>query len=129
MSMDQKRQIFSADRMLYRRRDLRKTTTKAEKIFWNVVRRKNLGFKFKRQFSVDNYVVDFYCPDKKLAIELDGEIHKQRIKYDEYRTNYLKAYGITEIRFLNKEISDNLENVVNKLNSLLCLGERTKERG
>ncbi len=127
--MDQKRQIFSADRMLYRRRDLRKTTTKAEKIFWNVVRRKNLGFKFKRQFSVDNYVVDFYCPDKKLAIELDGEIHKQRIKYDEYRTNYLKAYGITEIRFLNKEISDNLENVVNKLNSLLCLGERTKERG
>ena len=88
--MEQKRQIFSANRMLYRRRDLRKKNTSAEEIFWNIVRRKNLGLKFKRQLSIDNYVVDFYCPDKKLAIELDGEIHKTRKEYDEYRSRYLK---------------------------------------
>ena len=127
--MDQKRQIFSANRMLYRRRDLRVKTTVAEVIFWNAVRRKNLGWKFKRQFSIDNYVVDFYCPDRKLAIELDGEIHKQRISYDDYRTKYLKAYGITEIRFTNKEVVDNLEKVTKGIVSLLRLGERTEERG
>ncbi|MEK7504322.1 MAG: endonuclease domain-containing protein [Patescibacteria group bacterium] len=129
MSMEQKRQIFSANRMLYRRRDLRLKSTLAEKLLWEKLRRKGLGFKFKRQFSVDNYVIDFYCPDRKLAIELDGEIHKQRKEYDEYRTKYIKAFGITEIRFSNKEISEDLGKAVKRIFSLLRLGERIKERG
>ena len=77
MSIERKRQIFSASRMIYRRRDLRQKSTSAEEILWKELRRKNLGHKFKRQFSIDNYVIDFYCPDYKLAIELDGVIHKQ----------------------------------------------------
>lgn len=119
MSMEQKRQIFSAKRMLYRRRDLRKKTTNTEEMLWNKLRRKNLGHKFKRQFSIDNYVVDFYCPDKKLAIELDGEIHKQRKIYDESRTRYLRAYGVSEIRFTNVKIIENLGDVVEQIKSAL----------
>lgn len=119
MSMERKRQIFSANRMIYRRRDLRQKSTQAEEILWNVVRRKNLGYKFKRQFSIDNFVIDFYCPDKKLAIELDGEIHKQRKIYDAYRTKYLKAYGVKEIRFTNTEIVKDLTDVVRQIKTIL----------
>lgn len=127
--MERKRQIFSANRMVYRRRSLRQKSTETEIILWNKLRRKSLGYKFKRQFSVDNYVIDFYCPDKKLAIELDGDIHKSRKEYDTYRTKYINAFGIKEIRFTNDEVLMNLEEVVRQIFSLLCLGERIKERG
>ena len=123
MSMENKRQIFSANRMLYRRKNLRQKSTPAERILWHKIRKKSLGYKFKRQFSIDNYVVDFYCPDKKLAIELDGEIHKQRKVYDEYRTRYLKAYGVMEIRFKNIEIIENLGDVVEQIKAYLPLSK------
>lgn len=116
--------------MLNRRRDLRTKSTPAENLLWNKLRRKSLGWKFKRQFSIDNYVVDFYCPDKKLAIELDGNVHKYRKEYDEYRTKYINAFGIKEIRFRNDEIINNIGEVIKQIkDSLLYLGERTEERG
>jgi len=114
-----KRQIFSASRMLYRRRDLRQKTTTAEDVFWEEVRGNKLGYKFKRQFSIDNYVIDFYCPDFKLAIEIDGGIHKYRRTYDNYRSSILKAYGVFEIRFTNKEIEENLTKVIALIKSKL----------
>ena len=110
--MEGKRQIFSASRMLYRRRDLRAKSTPTEILLWNKLRRKSLGYKFKRQFSIDNYVIDFYCPDRNA-----------------YRTKYIGAFGIKEIRFTNNEIITNLDGVINQILYLLCLGERTKERG
>ena len=121
--------VLNANRMVDRRKDLRSKPTPSENILWQQLRNNRLGFRFKRQYSIMNYVVDFYCHKAKLAIELDGEIHNQRKDYDEYRTRYLKAYGMSEIRFTNKDIMDNLSVVINQLNSLLCLGERTKERG
>ena len=65
-----------------RRQELRNKSTKAEKLIWNLVRNNRLGCKFCRQYSFDNYVVDFYCPKKKLAIEIDGGIHEKSQKYD-----------------------------------------------
>lgn len=119
MGTERKRQIFSAKRMVWRRRNLRQKSTPAENLLWGELRGNKLGCKFKRQFSVENYVVDFYCPDYKLAIELDGKIHRQRKVYDEYRTKFLRAYGITEIRFLNEEVSSKLEGVVSTIKTKL----------
>ena len=84
-------------------------------------RRKQLGFWFKRQVSISNYVVDFYCPQKRLAIELDGSVHKttSQKKYDLYRTRYLQAFNITEIRFWNHQIFNNIKEVVIKIQTIL----------
>ena len=94
---------------------MRQKSTNAENILWNELRRKKLGYKFKRQFSIDNYVIDFYCPDFGLAIELDGEIHRCKKEYDNYRTKTLNAYGVTEIRFKNFEVYSQLERVLDSI--------------
>ena len=101
--------------MVYRRRSLRQRMTTAEEVVWNMLRRKRLGYKFKRQFSIDNYVVDFYCPDCRLAIELDGGVHRQRRGYDEYRTRTLNAYGVVEIRFSNEQVFEEPEDVIKRI--------------
>lgn len=115
MGSEPKWQIFSASRMLYRRRDLRQKATDVEQLLWERLRRKQLGYKFKRQFSIENYVLDFYCPEFKLALEIDGGSHKLRRIYDEYRTRTLKAYGVIEIRFSNEEVIGNLDKIVENI--------------
>src|SRR3989344_3409207 len=67
--------VFNARKMINRRRSLRNKQTENEKILWQELRTKKLGVKFKRQYSLGNYVVDFYCPSSKLAIELMGSVH------------------------------------------------------
>ncbi len=114
-----KHQIFSAKRMVWRRKSLRQKSTNSEKLLWERLRRNSLGYKFKRQFSVENYVVDFYCPDFKLAIELDGSSHKDKKIYDEYRTKFLSWYDIKEIRFKNYDIVNNMDVVINKIKTNL----------
>ncbi len=88
--------------------------TKAEKLLWARLRKKQLGYWFKRQVSISGYVIDFYCPQKRLAIELDGSGHKTptQKKYDNYRTQYLKQFNIHEIRFWNYEVEQDIEKVV-----------------
>ncbi len=98
-----------------RRKQLRNKSTLEEKMLWQELKGNKLGRKFIRQYSVDNYVVDFYCPAKRLAIELDGESHKDNQKYDQYRTKYLGAFGIGVIRFWNQEIRNDVEDVVEKI--------------
>jgi len=76
-----------------KRRRLRRDQTFCEKIVWTYLRdRKTLGCKFRRQYSVDHYIIDFYCPELKLAIELDGSIHDEpdQKEYDAYRQEYLE---------------------------------------
>jgi very-short-patch-repair endonuclease len=93
-----------------KRRNLRKNQTFCEKILWIYLRdRKTLGYKFRRQYSVDHYVIDFYCPELKLAIELDGSVHDipDQKEYDEYRQEYLERFGITFCRFTNDELMGN----------------------
>ena len=91
------------------RRKLRKRMTPAEVAFWSMVRKKQLnGVRVLRQFSIDNFIVDFYCPKFKLAIELDGAYHfteENRI-YDDNRTKHLNSLGIKVIRFENYEVFD-----------------------
>lgn len=94
---------------------MRRRTTAAENLLWQKIRNGSLGFRFKRQYSVMNYVVDFYCPKIKLAIELDGSIHETSKKYDLYRTEYLNSLGIKEIRFRNERIENETASVLKEI--------------
>lgn len=95
--------------------DLRNNLTPAEAKFWKIVQNKNLdGRKFRRQHSIGNYILDFYCCTEKLAIELDGEGHFQDSKriYDFERRKFLESYGIKVLRFENRLVFEDLEWVI-----------------
>ncbi len=97
---------------------LRRNETKTEKILWSYLRNKNFqDFKFYRQYSVGNYILDFYCPKKKLAIELDGGHHaeKENKEYDKERTLFLNDLNIKVLRFWNNEVLNNLEGVFEEI--------------
>lgn len=100
------------------RRSLRKNQTYMENILWIYLRDRNLNrLKFRRQYSVDKYVIDFYCPEIKLAIELDGDVHdcpEVKIK-DHIREECIAEYGISIIRIKNEEIVSNSDKVFKKL--------------
>lgn len=101
------------------RKNLRKSATPQEIILWSRLRRNQLGVKFRRQHSMGNYIIDFYCPEKKLAIELDGWQHKENMLYDTERTAFLASLGIRVLRFWNNEINSNLTEVLSKIQKLI----------
>lgn len=98
-------------------RNLRKAPTEWEKKLWGYLRNKNLGFRFKRQVRIGNYLVDFCCYEKRLIIELDGgHRKKQQIKQlDSDRTQFLAEEGYRVIRFWNSEIDHGLESVLSEI--------------
>ena len=109
-----------------KRRKLRRDQTLCEKIMWIYLRdRKTLGYKFKRQYSVDHYVIDFYCPKLKLAIELDGSVHDNpdQEEYDAYRQEYLEKYGITFCRITNDELMGNANLAFKKIEEIIKLSQ------
>ncbi|MCU0640771.1 MAG: endonuclease domain-containing protein [Candidatus Margulisbacteria bacterium] len=86
-------------------RQLRKRQTPTEAKVWAVVKnRKCLGLKFRRQHVIEGFVVDFYCSEKRLAIEIDGGIHRQQKDYDDLRQTEIEAEGIKVIRIKNEEL-------------------------
>ena len=91
-------------------RNLRSSATKEENHLWYDFLR-NYPDQFHRQRTVGNYIIDFYCPSTKLAVELDGSQHfgDEGLAYDSGRTAYLNSLGITVIRFSNRDIKDNFE--------------------
>ena len=99
-------QRFNRTTETARRRALRATATPAERRLWQEVRNAQLGVKFRRQYSVDCYVLDFYAPSCKLAVEADGDAHDTRDaeEYDRQRTRHLEAFGIEVLRFTNADI-------------------------
>jgi very-short-patch-repair endonuclease len=101
-----------------RRKELRNNVTPAEKLLWSRLQRSNLGgYKFRRQHSVGSYILDFYCPAARLAIELDGDSHfsDDAIAYDQERTAYLNALRIKVLRFLNTEVYVDIEVVCERI--------------
>ncbi|EKD66921.1 MAG: hypothetical protein ACD_48C00676G0002 [uncultured bacterium] len=89
---------------IYRRKKLRKNSTKAEQVLWQEVRAKKLGYKFRRQFQIGIYIVDFYCKELNLVIELDGPIHAEQEAYDKKRQTWLETQGVLLVRYLNDEV-------------------------
>lgn len=102
------------------RRQLRNNSTSAEASLWKLLSKRQLeGRKFRRQHSIKNYIVDFYCPSEKLAIELDGDVHfsEQSLAYDVKRDDELKALGIRVLRFENDEVFKATNAVLEKIKS------------
>jgi very-short-patch-repair endonuclease len=94
-------------------RRLRKSMTAAEKTLWNKLRRGQLnGMYFRRQHPYGSYILDFFCNDANLVVEVDGAIHMGSNEYDEERTQYLESTGLRVIRFRNEEIEDSIDKVI-----------------
>lgn len=114
--------VYNILKLKDRRAELRQKQTPQEVLLWSRIRREQLGCKFRRQHSIGGYVADFYCPLKKLVIEIDGSQHfeKESKEYDNVRSNYFKGLKIKVLRFTNTEINTNInsvvENIINKLN-------------
>jgi cyclase len=99
------------------RKKLRENMTEAETILWSLIRKKQIGFQFRRQVSIGHYVVDFYCKDLNLAIEIDGGIHsnKDQKEYDSFRQEIIESVGINFLRFKNEEVVHNLTKVIKEI--------------
>jgi very-short-patch-repair endonuclease len=103
-------------------RELRHRQTEAEEKLWSLLRNRQLqGKKFRRQHAIANYVVDFYCNESKLAIELDGNFHSEAEakEYDNSRTILLNEIGITVLRFWNEEVINDSAKVLEKISENL----------
>jgi very-short-patch-repair endonuclease len=98
-------------------RENRKNPTPAEQKLWVEVLQGNkfLGLKFTRQKPLDEYIVDFYCRDYMLAIEIDGDSHGEQEDYDQKRTEDLNVLSVTVIRFTNEEVMRNIQGVYEDL--------------
>jgi len=95
---------------------MRKNLTPCEEILWDKLKEKRLnGCKFRRQHPVYRYILDFYCHEKKLAIEVDGNIHINQYDQDEFRDKYLESIGIKTIRVTNDEIFADINKVLTKI--------------
>ena len=103
-------------------REFRKEPTKSEKIMWNSLRnRQFLNLKFRRQYLIQGFIVDFYCPELKLAIEIDGSIHlkQNQIKYDKERQNVIEQQKVEFIRINSKEVENDIGEVLGRLYAFL----------
>ena len=117
------------DNNLFNRKDLksfrsflRNRSTSAEAALWNIIKSKQLeGIKFRRQYSIGSYIVDFCCPSEKLIIELDGDPHGEyhKIQKDENRDKYLESLGFTALRFENRFVFQEPEYVKDEIRKVI----------
>lgn len=109
--------LYNHPNYLERRRILRNNQTPEEKIIWQYLRKKQMGYMFWRQYSAGPYVIDFYCPRLRLAIEIDGSQHANvdGKEYDHERAQYLQGLDIKTLRFWNHEVRANLKTVLEKI--------------
>jgi very-short-patch-repair endonuclease len=103
-----------------RARRLRNNTTPAERRLWQALRnRQRLGFKFRRQHVIDRFIVDFYCAEACLVIELDGEVHRFTGEYDLERQQVLESIGLRVMRFSNDQVMQYADEVVAQIDEAL----------
>jgi very-short-patch-repair endonuclease len=114
--------IYNKAELKERRKLLRKNQTEAEKRLWFYLRRKQFhNLKFYRQFSIDYYIADFYCPNIKLVIEVDGSQHSNEYNkdYDQIRTELFNSLGITVLRFSNNQVLNKLREVLDEIENIV----------
>jgi very-short-patch-repair endonuclease len=110
--------IHNLRKLKERRQEPRNKATKAEAKLWRVIQHSQIeGKKFRRQHSVGYYILDFYYPEERLAIEIDGESHEKNESklYDKSRTEYLDSMRIRVLRFKNEEVLNNLDSVTKQI--------------
>ena len=126
----EKERIYNNKNVKSLRKELRNNSTPAESALWELLRAGRLeGTKWRRQYSIGKYIVDFYCPKVRLCVELDGYAHftMQGDLYDLERTEYMNSLGISILRFENSEIWDNPERVLLAIKESFVLANRTPQ--
>jgi very-short-patch-repair endonuclease len=111
-------QYFNRSSEKDNRRQLRHSMPKAEVLLWQRLRgRQLLGCKFRRQYSVGPYVLDFYCSELRLGIELDGDSHFQpgALEYDQKRDQFVATFGIRILHFLNTDVYENIDGILESI--------------
>lgn len=117
-----KEMFYGAGPLIFEKaKALRSELTHAELVLWGYLKTSPAGFKFRRQHPAGIYIVDFYCHELKLVIEVDGGIHeKMEIKqHDENRERDLTDWGLRVVRFKNEEVEKQLEVVIKTIEKLL----------
>ncbi|MBM3933762.1 MAG: endonuclease domain-containing protein [SAR202 cluster bacterium] len=95
---------------------MRSASTAAEDALWQRLRNRRLdGLRFRRQHSIDRFIVDFYSPEAKLVLEIDGPIHDTQQEQDEIRQDILESLGFTILRFTNEDVLENIDAVLKKI--------------
>jgi very-short-patch-repair endonuclease len=101
-------------------KNLRNNMTQTEQLLWEKLKGKQIcGLRFRRQHPIYLFIVDFYCHQIRLVIEVDGEIHDQQAEYDDGRSAEMEKFGIRVIRFRNSEVENDIENVISKIQSIV----------
>jgi len=111
-------------------RRLRREQTEWEHNLWTRLRRRQLkGFKFRRQHPIGPFFADFFCPEAKLVIEIDGPQHADELARDESRTGFLRDAGYRVLRFWNHEIRAEIDTVMQRIADALEQSRATRGRG
>ncbi len=108
--------------------DLRHNMTPAEKLLWEQLRNRKIdGFRFRRQHPIDEFIVDFFCYEANLVIEMDGEVHLEtaQSERDVERTRILNGHGLKVIRFKNEEVENMMNDVIIQIKKELIESERS----
>jgi len=109
-------------------RQNRSNPTPAEKKIWQEILRMRqfAQYKFLRQKPIGGYIVDFYCSELRLVIEIDGDSHSETVEYDAERTRFLNALGLQVVRYTNNDVMSNVEGVYEDLNLQIKMMQRQK---
>src|SRR5512135_747341 len=102
-------------------RAMRRSPTPAEKRLWALVRKRQLGPRFRRQYVIRGFIVDFYCPEKKLAVEVDGAVHLSQAEADAQRDHVLALHGCRVVRVRNEDVLHDTERVIARIKAALAL--------
>ena len=115
MRMETRHRIYPP--LLRRTREMRHPQTPAEATLWRAIHNRNLGYKFRRQHPIDHFIVDFYCAQARLCIEIDGPSHFEpdQKAYDTARTEFLEGRGYHMIRCTNDDVRYNIHAVVDEI--------------
>ncbi|MBP7735134.1 MAG: endonuclease domain-containing protein [Spirochaetes bacterium] len=114
--------IKTPDYVVQLARDMRNNMTDSERLLWERLKSKKVGgYKFRCQHPIYRYILDFYSDEKLLAVELDGDIHKERKDYDDYRDEFMKSLGIRTLRFRNDEVMNDLDAVIDEIKKRLLV--------
>ena len=103
-------------------RQLRKEQTAEERIIWELLRdRRYMNLKFRRQHDIDGFIVDFYCHEARLVVEIDGKIHDKQKDYDLLRQSLIEEKGIRVVRITNEEVNTDVGAVLKKIGAFAMM--------
>jgi len=107
---------------------MRLKPTAAENVLWQHLRNRQLdGYKFRRQHAIDRFIVDFYCENAALIIEVDGAIHQYTVLEDTIRQEFLESLGLCVLRFTNEQVINHLDTVIKQIKDVLLVRGSTPD--